>query len=305
MNHILSARDFSKESVEKVLTRAKELESAYHAGTLPKLLENKIVASIFFEPSTRTRLSFETAVLRLGGQVISAENAGGSSSAYKGETIEDTARILSSYVDLIVMRHPEAGSVQRAATVATKPVLNAGDGANQHPSQALLDLYTIQKEHGTLEGLSIVCIGDLLYSRTLHSLVPLLLEYPNNSFHFVSPAELAIPQEYKDMIIKMGGTFTESMDLPSALTGADVVYMTRVQKERFSNMDDYERVKDLFILKSEHLTTMKDSAIIMHPLPRVGEIDPAIDLDARAAYFRQAENGLYVRMALLVHALGL
>jgi aspartate carbamoyltransferase catalytic subunit len=302
--HILSTSQFTKSDVEKILARAKQFEVEHMSGKLPELLKGKIIASVFFEPSTRTRLSFETAALRLGGQIITVENAAESSSAFKGETIEDTARMLSSYADAIVMRHPKAGSAEAAAKVATKPIVNAGDGANQHPSQGFLDLYTIQKEQGKLENLTVVFVGDLKNSRTLHSLVPLLIEYSNNSFIFVSPKELRVPEELTNELSKKGVSFTETENLDEALKQADVVYMTRVQKERFENKEDYERVKDMFLLKAPHLDLMKQTAIIMHPLPRVNEIDTAIDADKRAAYFRQPQNGLYIRMALLCEALG-
>jgi aspartate carbamoyltransferase catalytic subunit len=303
--HILSTSQFNKSDVEKILLRAKQFEVEHINGTLPQLLSGKIIASVFFEPSTRTRLSFETAVLRLGGQIITVENAAESSSAFKGETIEDTARMLSSYADAIVMRHPKVGSAEAAAKVTTKPILNAGDGANQHPSQGFLDLYTISKEQGRLDNLTIVFVGDLKNSRTLHSLVPLLTEYPNNSFIFVSPKELRVPETLTKELSEKSVTFTETENLDESLKAADVVYMTRVQKERFENKDDYERVKDMFLLKAPHLSLMKETAIIMHPLPRVNEIDTAIDQDSRAAYFRQPQNGLYIRMALLCEALGL
>jgi aspartate carbamoyltransferase len=301
--HILSTSQFTKSDVEKILARAKQFEVEHMSGKLPELLKGKIVASVFFEPSTRTRLSFETAALRLGGQIITVENAAESSSAFKGETIEDTARMLSSYADAIVMRHPKAGSAEAAAKVATKPIVNAGDGANQHPSQGFLDLYTIQKEQGKLENLTVVFVGDLKNSRTLHSLVPLLVEYSGNSFIFVSPKELRVPEELTNELSKKGISFTETENLEESLSKADVVYMTRVQKERFENKEDYERVKDMFLLKAPHLELMKQTAIIMHPLPRVNEIDTAIDADKRAAYFRQPENGLYIRMALLCEAM--
>jgi aspartate carbamoyltransferase len=302
--HILSTSQFTKSDVEKILARAKQFEVEHISGKLPELLKGKIIASVFFEPSTRTRLSFETAALRLGAQIITVENAAESSSAFKGETIEDTARMLSSYADAIVMRHPKAGSAEAAAKVATKPIVNAGDGANQHPSQGFLDLYTIQKEQGKLENLTVVFVGDLKNSRTLHSLVPLLIEYSGNSFIFVSPKELRVPEELTNELSQKGISFTETENLDEALKQADVVYMTRVQKERFENKEDYERVKDMFLLKAPHLELMKQTAIIMHPLPRVNEIDTAIDADKRAAYFRQPENGLYIRMALLCEALG-
>ncbi|MCF7833869.1 MAG: aspartate carbamoyltransferase [Candidatus Pacebacteria bacterium] len=303
MQHIISSKELSKDKIESILNRSKEMEEACKKGTVEPILKDKIVACIFFEPSTRTRLSFETASLKLGAQVISAENAETNSSAYKGETIEDTTKILSSYADIIVIRHHTAGMLLRASKVSNKPVINAGDGANEHPSQALLDLYTIQKEHGRLDNLTIAFGGDLTHSRTLHSLVPLLTLYPNNTFYFISPKELALPKEYTDSLQKNGVNFKEMNTLKDGLKDADILYMTRVQKERFENAEDYEKVKDLFILKKEHLAEMKKNAIIMHPLPKINEIELEVDSDPRASYFRQAENGLYVRMAMLEYVL--
>ncbi len=305
MKNILTTKQFTKEEIEKILSRALLMESDLKEGRVEKLLSDKVIACIFFEPSTRTRLSFETAAIRLGANIISVENAEVSSSSFKGETIEDTARILSCYADAIVMRHNKPGAVEIAAGVSTKPIINAGDGANQHPSQALLDVYTIKKEHGRLDNLSVAFAGDLKNSRPLHSLIPILLFYPNNTFYFISPRELAIPEdlrkELKDKKIK----FIETQNLEETLPKVNVLYMTRVQKERFKNIEDYEKVKDLYLLKKVHLELLKKEAIIMHALPRVNEIDHAIDNDKRACYFRQAENGLYVRMALLLYIFGL
>jgi aspartate carbamoyltransferase catalytic subunit len=305
MKHILSGAQFSKKEVEEILAKAFGIEENIKKGKIKKLLEDKIIACIFFEPSTRTRLSFESAALRLGAEVISAENASLNSSAFKGETIEDTTRIIESYADAIVMRHAEAGMPERASKVSNVPIINAGDGANQHPTQALLDLYTIKKEHGKLEGLTISFVGDLIYSRTLHSLLPILTQYKNNKFFFISPKELALPEEYRKQLQDNKIEFIESQNLEEALKDSDVVYMTRVQKERFFNIEDYNKVKDLFLLKPEHLKLIEKDAIIMHPLPRINEIDSEIDKDSRAAYFRQAKNGLYVRMALLLYVFGL
>lgn len=303
MKHILTTAQFSKDDVTTILSRAREMEGYCTSGSVPKLLADKIVACMFFEPSTRTRLSFETAALKLGAQVISVENATSNSSSYKGETIEDTARTLTSYADAIVIRHPEKGMVARAASVTSKPVLNAGDGAHEHPSQALLDLYSILKENGRLDHLTFVFVGDILNSRTIHSLLPLLLHHEGNVFHFISPAELRLPEEYTKDLRTRGVTFFENDDLDAALPEADVLYMTRVQKERFEDMTAYDMVKDQFLLTKEHLLLMKEKGVILHPLPRVNEIDARVDDDARAAYFRQTENGLYVRMALLEYAL--
>jgi aspartate carbamoyltransferase catalytic subunit len=299
--HILSTNQFSKNEVEKILFSANEMEKNLTEARTSTLLSDKIVACIFFEPSTRTRLSFETAALRLGAKVISAENAMGNSSAYKGETIEDTARMLSCYADAIVIRHPTKGQVEAASLVTSTPILNAGDGANQHPSQGLLDLYTIQKEHGRLDNLSIAFVGDILNSRTLRSLVPLLMMWEGNKFYFISPKELVLDEGYRKYLISNNVNFKELNSLEEILPEVDVLYMTRVQKERFQDISEYEKIKDSFLLKMEHVNKLKNNAIILHPLPRVNEIDKEIDNDKRAAYFRQAQNGLYIRMALLLH----
>jgi aspartate carbamoyltransferase catalytic subunit len=305
MTHILSTKEFKKDEVEKILVRAEEMESSLKSGKVKKILQDKVVACIFFEPSTRTRLSFETAALRLGAQVISAENASENTSTYKGETIEDTARIISGYADIIVMRHPTAGEIGKAAGASSKPVVSAGDGAAEHPTQGFLDLYTIKKEHERTENLTIAFAGDLLYSRTLRSLVPLLNLYTGNKFVFISPKELKLPKEYTEELKNSGVSFEEVDDLAKGMKGADVLYMTRVQKERFQNIEDYNKVRNLFILSKDMLSNLKKEAIIMHPLPRINEIEHDVDADPRATYFRQAENGVPVRMALLCYALGL
>src|SRR3990167_3110329 len=239
MKNIISANQFTKDEVEKILSRAEIMEQGVKSGKAEKLLKDKIVACIFFEPSTRTRLSFETAALKLGAQVISAENAMENSSAHKGETIEDTTKILCSYADAIVMRHPTAGTLDKAAKVATKPLINGGDGANQHPTQGFLDLYTIKKEHGRLTNLNIGFGGDLLNSRTLKSLVPLLRFYEGNKFYFISPKELELPREFIKELQAGGVIFEELGSLEEKLPELDVLYMTRVQKERFPDEDSY------------------------------------------------------------------
>ncbi len=305
MKNIISTKDFTKEEVEKILARAELMENSLNKGNTEQILKDKIVACIFFEPSTRTRLSFETAAFRLGGQVISVENAKENSSAYKGEAIEDTVKILCSYADIVVIRHPEAGIMNKIIKVADKPIINAGDGAHEHPTQAFLDLYTIQKEHGRLNNLNIGFGGDLLNSRTLHSLLPFLRMHEGNKFYFISPKELELPRDFIQELKDSNVNFEELRSLEEKLPELDVLYMTRVQKERFANEDDYKKVKDLFILKAEHLKLMKKDAIIMHPLPKINEIEPEVDADSRATYFRQAKNGLYVRMALLCYSLGL
>lgn len=305
MKNIISAQQFTKKDLDIILARAKVMEKEYKSGKVKKLLQDKIVACIFFEPSTRTRLSFETAALKLGAQVISAENARENSSAYKGETIEDTTKILCSYADVVVIRHPVAFTLVAASKVATKPLINAGDGANEHPSQGLLDLYTIEKEHGRLTNLNIGFGGDLLNSRTLKSLIPFLRFYKGNKFYFISPKKLELPREFIKELKDNNVAFEELRSLEEKLSELDVLYMTRVQKERFENTSDYEKVKDLFILKKKHLKNMKKNAIIMHPLPKINEIEFEVDADPRAAYFRQAQNGLYVRMALFLYVFGL
>lgn len=305
MSNIISITQFNKDEVEAILARAAQMEKTLLAGKVEPALKDKIVACVFFEPSTRTRLSFETAALRLGAKVISVENALENSSAHKGESIEDTTKMLCSYADIIVIRHPEAGSLKRAAKVAAKPLINAGDGANEHPTQGFLDLYTIQKEKGRLTDLGVGFGGDLLNSRTLRSLLPLLRLYKNNKFYFISPKELQLPKEFTKELKENKVAFEELNNLEEALPHLDVLYMTRVQKERFANVADYEKVKNLFILKNEHLNILKQDAIIIHPLPKINEIEKEVDTDPRAAYFRQAQNGLYVRMALLLQVLGL
>ncbi len=305
MPHIIKAEQFTKNDLENILSLAGVMETNCKDGKIKKVLEDKVVACIFYEPSTRTRLSFETAALKLGAKVISAENAMENSSAHKGETIEDTTKILCSYADAIVIRHPIAGTLEKAAKVSTKPLINAGDGTNQHPSQGLLDVYTIKKEKKRLMNLNIGFGGDLLNSRTLKSLVPFLRMYESNKFYFISPKELELPREYIKELQKNKVQFEELRSLEEALPHLDVLYMTRVQRERFKDISEYEKVKDLFILKKEHLKILKPDAIIMHPLPKINEIEIEVDADPRAAYFRQAENGLYIRMALLQYVLGI
>jgi aspartate carbamoyltransferase catalytic subunit len=308
MRHILNTKQFAKEDVEEIFANVPKMEELCErlkkGERIERPLEGKIVACVFFEPSTRTRLSFETASLRLGAKIISVENAVENSSAHKGETLEDTARTLSCYADAIVMRHFQMGAADTMAKVATSHVINAGDGANQHPTQGLLDLYTIKSEHGRLENLKIAFVGDVLNSRTLRSLVPLLSLYSGNTFYFISPKELKLDEQYRKYLEDNNVKFEELDNLDGTLPEVDVLYMTRVQKERFKNIEDYEKVKDSFILTPEHVARLKGDAIIMHPLPRVNEIDPQIDNDSRAAYFRQAQNGLYVRMAILLYTFG-
>jgi len=238
-------------------------------------------------------------MLKLGGQVISTESAGHFSSAIKGETLEDSIRIISGYSDIIVLRHPEVGAAERAAKVSLVPIINAGDGSGEHPTQALLDLYTIRKELGRLDDFKIAMVGDLLYGRTIHSLIYLLSISHNIEVFLVSPRELKLPEKYKSFLEKHKIKFSESGNLENIISKIDVLYMTRIQKERFSSSQLYERVKNSFVLDKKLLNKLCKEAVIMHPLPRVNEISQDIDSDNRAAYFRQARNGLYIRMALL------
>jgi aspartate carbamoyltransferase catalytic subunit len=270
------------------------------------ILGGKVLATLFYEPSTRTRLSFETAMLKLGGSVISTENAKEFSSAIKGETIEDTIRIVSAYADCIVIRHYEDGVAKRAAAISPVPVINAGDGKGQHPTQALLDLYTIYREVGRVENTKIAMVGDLASGRTVRSLCYLLGKFKGNEIIFVSPANLRMRQDIKDYLKRHGVSFREEADLNKVLPIVNVIYMTRIQKERISS-EDYEKAKGKYVLNMQNLPLLKDSARILHPLPKIDEIDFPINVeqtDKRIAYFRQAENGLYIRMALLAHLLG-
>jgi aspartate carbamoyltransferase catalytic subunit len=305
LKHVLSASQFNKALIDKILQGAGKMESALQKGNVPQKLAGKIVACLFFEPSTRTRLSFETAVLRLGGQLIDMESGSLSSSAFKGESVTDTIKIVSGFADLIVIRHPEDGSAEQAAFVSPVPIINAGDGGNQHPTQSLLDLYTIKKETGRLQNLMVAMVGDLLYGRTIHSTLTMLSLYPNNKFIFVAPKQLKLPQKYKDLLKKRKCGFVETENLSEGLKQADAIYMTRVQKERFASKAEYEKLKLAYVFDKKALRQIKKNAVILHALPRVGEIAEEVDKDPRAAYFRQAKNGLYVRMALLVYALGL
>jgi aspartate carbamoyltransferase catalytic subunit len=300
LRHAVSIEQFlDPKLLQNLFDSARTMEEQEAAGILPKSLAGKIVATMFYEPSTRTRFSFEAATLRLGGQVITAESAGATSSAVKGETLADTARVVSSYADAIVIRHPEKGSAQELSQHASVPVINAGDGAGEHPTQALLDLYTIRKELGEKKDLQVALVGDLLYGRTVHSLLPLLASLPDLHIHLISPAQLRLPEEHKRSLTAV----SEHQNLDSVLESCDVFYLTRVQKERFASEADYLAVKDAFILDLPTVQKMKKEAIILHPLPRVNEIAPEVDADPRAAYFRQAKNGLYLRMALLNYLL--
>ncbi len=297
---LVSIDDISRDEILQLL------ESARHFEENPnrRLLEGKVVATLFFEPSTRTRLSFETAVNRLGGRVIGFSDASTSSSA-KGETLKDTIKMVSNYVDLIVMRHYLEGAARYATEVTDVPVINAGDGANQHPSQTMLDLYSIYKTQGKLEDLTITMVGDLKYGRTVHSLIQ-AMRYFNPTFHFVACEELRMPDEYKDLCDRNGIKYTEHTDFsPEVINASDILYMTRVQRERFTDIMEYEKVKNLYTLRNAMLADAKENLRVLHPLPRITEIDQDVDDNPKAYYFDQARNGLYARQAIICRALGI
>lgn len=297
---LISITDYSKEDYLRIL----ELAADFEKNPNQKLLEGKVVASLFFEPSTRTRLSFETAINRLGGRIIGFSDAG-SSSVSKGETLHDTTRMVSNYVDLIVMRHPLEGSSRYAAEVADVPVINAGDGANQHPTQTLLDMYSILKTQGTLDNINIFMIGDLKYGRTVHSLLMAMSQFENPIFNFIAPDELAMPEEYKLFLKEKGIRYFEHSEINENINHADIIYMTRVQKERFMDPIEYEKVKNVYILRNNMLANTKPNMRILHPLPRVNEIHPDVDSNEKAYYFEQARNGVYTRQAIIAHILNL
>ncbi len=292
--------DLSKERIMYLLEMAQEFEK--HPNR--ELLKGRVVATLFFEPSTRTRLSFETAANRLGARVIGFTDAK-ASSVSKGETLKDTLLMVSNYADVIVMRHFIEGAAQYACEVAPVPIINAGDGAHQHPSQTMLDLYSIYKTQGTLENLNIYLVGDLKYGRTVHSLI-MAMRHFNPTFHFVAPKELAMPVEYKLYCKENGIKYQEHTAFnEKVIADADIIYMTRVQKERFSDLMEYERVKNVYILKDDMLSHVKENMRILHPLPRVNEIAYDVDENPHAYYIQQAQNGLYAREALFCYVLGI
>lgn len=290
--------DYSKEKILKILAKAAEFE----ANPNRNLLDEKVVATLFFEPSTRTRLSFETAVNRLGGRVIGFTDSATTSSS-KGETLKDTISMVSNYADLIIMRHPLDGAAKYASEVSSVPVINAGDGSNQHPTQTMLDLYSIQKTQGTLENLNIFMVGDLKYGRTVHSLL-IAMSHFNPSFTFISPDELKMPEEYKQFCYEKGIKYTEVSELKD-ISQADILYMTRVQRERFLDIMEYEKVKNIYTLKNKMLDKSKPNLRVLHPLPRVNEIDTDVDENEKAYYFQQARNGVFTRQAIICDVLGL
>ena len=294
MQHLVRTQQFTKASLRDLFALADTLEKKRDNS-----LEGKILASLFYEPSTRTRFSFESAMMRLGGNVLSMENAREASSDAKGESLEDTIRVVNYYADIIVLRHPEAGASERASKVSKVPVINAGDGAGQHPTQALLDLYTIQREHGKPDGISIAFVGDLKYGRAARSLAYLLGKFDDVKITFVSEPELRAGDDLKAYLKRHDVSFEETDDMKSAMKTADVIYQTRIQKERFANEADYKRLKGHYIIDGAAAASMKKGAIIIHPLPRVGEITEEVDASPHAVYFKQVGYGHSVRMALL------
>lgn len=299
---ILSVQQFSLDDLQEILRVAREMRTAVDLVGSIDLLKGKVLANLFYEPSTRTSSSFVAAMQRLGGSVV-AINEVKYSSVAKGETLEDTVRTLESYTDAVVLRHPEIGASRRAAEAARKPIINAGDGAGEHPTQAMLDLFTIREELGRLEGLTVALVGDLKYGRTVHSLSRLLARF-GVTLRLVSPASLQMPASVVDDLKASQTKMTVHTALDEVIGEVDVLYMTRVQKERFSDPEAYAKVAGSYVITPETMARLPEHAILMHPFPRVDEIDRACDADPRAAYFRQIANGLYVRMALLAMVMG-
>ncbi len=303
MRHLMSPMDLSVEELAKVLDLANDIEK--NPEKYAHKCEGKILATLFYEPSTRTRLSFESAMLRLGGKVLGFSSAD-SSSAAKGESVADTIRVVSCYADICAMRHPKEGAPLVASMASQIPVINAGDGGHQHPTQTLTDLLTIRSMKGRLDNITIGLCGDLKFGRTVHSLIEALVRYEGVKFVLISPEELRIPDYIRDDVLRASGhEFTEVERLEEALPQLDLLYMTRVQKERFFNEEDYVRMKDFYILDKSKMELARPDMLVLHPLPRVNEIAVEVDKDPRAAYFKQAQYGVYVRMALMLSLLGL
>lgn len=300
MNHLVSINQLSSEDIIRILDRAELFEQNPNRD----FLEGKVVATLFFEPSTRTRLSFETAVVRLGGRVIGFSDAATSSSS-KGETLKDTISMVGNYADLIIMRHYLEGAALYASELERVPIVNAGDGANQHPSQTLLDLYSIRKTQGTLYNQTVVMVGDLKYGRTIHSLIEGLSHF-SPKFIFVAPNELRLPQEYRDFCDSHNILYIETTQFDEEIIfQADIIYMTRVQRERFADLEEYERVKLVYVLDKAMLEGSKENLRVLHPLPRVGEIAQDVDDSPKAYYVQQAQNGLYVRQSIICEVLNI
>ena len=299
MRHIIESQQFDPEFLSTLFEKAE----GFSRQGRSRELAGVTLASLFYEPSTRTRFSFEAAMYRLGGNVTTTENAREFSSLAKGESLEDTIRVISGYVDVIVMRHNEIGAAKRAAEISSVPIINGGDGAGQHPTQALLDLFTLQQKFGRLEGLRVAMVGDLLYGRTVRSLCYLLAKFPKVELTFVAPPVCQMHDDIKNYLARRKVSWREEADLDAVLPVVDCVYMTRIQKERFLDQREFEIANNTYRLTPENVSKMPKDAIVMHPLPRVGEIDPAVDDDPRAVYFQQARNGLWIRMAVILYAL--
>lgn len=297
MRHLISPLDFSVEELDKLLTLANDIEK--NPEKYSEACKGKKLATLFYEPSTRTRLSFEAAMMNLGGNVLGFSEAT-SSSAAKGESVADTIQIISCYADIVAMRHPKEGAALVAANNSSIPVINAGDGGHQHPTQTLTDLLTIRSLKGRLDNVTIGLCGDLKFGRTVHSLINALLRYDNVKFVLISPAELKVPKYIIEHIEAVGAEYEEVTKLEEVIGNLDLLYMTRVQKERFFNEEDYIRLKDSFILDKKKMRLAKDDMLVLHPLPRVNEISVEVDKDPRAVYFKQAQYGVYVRMALIL-----
>ncbi|KAG7582676.1 Aspartate/ornithine carbamoyltransferase Asp/Orn-binding domain [Arabidopsis suecica] len=300
LSDVIEGKQFDREMLSAIFDVAREMEKIEKSSSQSEILKGYLMATLFYEPSTRTRLSFESAMKRLGGEVLTTENAREFSSAAKGETLEDTIRTVEGYSDIIVMRHFESGAARKAAATANIPVINAGDGPGEHPTQALLDVYTIQSEIGKLDGISVALVGDLANGRTVRSLAYLLAKFKDVKIYFVSPEIVKMKDDIKDYLTSNGVEWEESSDLMEVASRCDVVYQTRIQRERFGErLDLYEAARGKYIVDKDLLGVMQKKAIIMHPLPRLDEITADVDADPRAAYFRQAKNGLFIRMALL------
>ena len=301
MRHLLRPTDFTTEEIEELICKAEEIEE--NPEKFAHVADGKKLATCFYEPSTRTRLSFESAMLGLGGSVLGFASAD-SSSAAKGESVADTVRTVGCYADIIAMRHPKEGAPMAAADKSPVPIINAGDGGHNHPTQTLTDLLTIKREKGHFDGLTIGFCGDLKFGRTVHSLMAAMSRYDNVKFIFISPDELRLPEYLKEDILDPKNIeYVETTDLEDAMPQLDILYMTRVQRERFFNEQDYIRLKDSYILTPDKLADAKDSLSILHPLPRVNEISTAVDDDPRAKYFEQVRNGKFIRMALILKLL--
>ena len=302
MRHLMSPLDFSTDELERLFVLAGDIEK-----NMPKyahVCDGKKLATCFYEPSTRTRLSFEAAMLNLGGNVLGFSEAS-SSSAAKGESVSDTIRVISCYADVCAMRHPKEGAPMVAASRSRIPVINAGDGGHQHPTQTLTDLLTIRSLNGTLKNFTIGLCGDLKFGRTVHSLIRALLRYENINFVFISPDELKVPDYITNALDEKNAPYKEVTKLEDVIGDLDILYMTRVQRERFFNEEDYIRLKDFYVLTKEKMAMAKENMMVLHPLPRVNEISVEVDDDPRAMYFKQAQYGVYVRMALIMTLLGL